>query len=52
MRLILTVIVMFMELMTPTYHEQCVMSVVVLQSTWFLLSTAALLDGPGSITGT
>ena len=34
------------------YHVQFVMSVIVLQSTWFLLSTHALQNGPGSIMGT
>ena len=31
------------------YHVQFVTSVIVLQSTWFLLSTHALRDGPESI---
>ena len=44
--------VMSMELMTLMYHVQFVMSVVALQSTWFLLSTHALQDGPESIMAT
>ena len=53
MKLILTVRVMYMELMTLMYHVQFVMSaVIILQSTWFLLSTHDLQDGPESIMGT
>ena len=42
----LTVTVMFMDIMTLMYHVQFVMSVIVLHSTWFLLSTHAPQDGP------
>ena len=47
-----TVTVMFMDVMTLMYHVQFVILVIVLQSTWFLLSTHALQDGPGSIKAT
>ena len=43
------VTVMFMDVITLMYHVQFVMSVIVLQSTWFLLSTHAPQDGPESI---
>ena len=39
-----------MDEMDMLYHVQFVMSVIVLQSTWFLLSTHAPQDGPESIT--
>ena len=47
----LTVTVMFMDVITLMYHAyvQFVMSVIVLQSTWFLLSTHAPQAGPESI---
>ena len=45
----LTVTVTFMEVTIMMYHVQFVMSVIVLQSTWFLLSTHALQDGPENI---
>ena len=44
----LTVTVIFMDIMIMMYHVQFIMSVIVLQSTWFLLSTHALQDGPES----
>ena len=47
-----TVTVTFVDVITLMYHVQFVMSVIVLQSTWFLLSTHALQDGPGSIMDT
>ena len=43
------VTVMFMDVITPMYHVQFVMSVIVMQSTWFLLSTHAPQDGTESI---
>ena len=45
----LTVKVTFMDVIMPKYHVQFVMSVIVLQCTWFLLSTHAPQDGPLSI---
>ena len=48
----LTVTVIFMDVITLMYHVQFVMSVIVLQSTWFLLNTHALQDGPESIMAT
>ena len=52
MILTLTVITMFMGVKTLMHHVQFFMSVIVLQSTWFLLSTHALQDGPESIMDT
>ena len=46
----LPVIVTFMDIIALMYHVQFVMSVIVLQSTWFLLSTHALQDGSESTT--
>ena len=48
----LTVTVMFMDVIIMMYHVQFVMPVIVLQSTWFLLSTHALQDGKESIMDT
>ena len=45
MKLTLTVTVIFMDVITLMYYVQFVMSAIVLQSTWFLLSTHALQDG-------
>ena len=45
----LTVIITFMDVIMLMYHVQFVMSVIVLQSTWFPLSTHALQDGSESI---
>ena len=45
----LTVIVMFMDVITLMYHVQFAISVIILQSTWFLLSTHAPQDRPESI---
>ena len=44
--------VMFMDIITLKYHVQFVMSVIILQSTWFLLSTHALQGGSESIMDT
>ena len=52
MKLTLTVTVMFMDVITlmyTIYHVQFVMSVIIPQSTWFLLSTHVPQDGPESI---
>ena len=48
-KVILTVTVIFMDVITLKYHVQFIMSVIVLQSTWFLLTTHAPQDGPESI---
>ena len=41
MKLTLTARVMFMVVINLIYHVQCAISVIILQSTWFLLSTLA-----------
>ena len=46
MKQTLTITVIFMDVMILMYHVQFVMSVIVLQYTWFLLSTHAPQDGP------
>ena len=48
-KLILTAVVLSMATTTLMYHVQFVMSVIVLQSTWFLLSTHAPVGGQDCI---